>query len=142
MFRKISVKAILICSSVFCFVSLSSAVDTSKTVVQTKDTLLSLTIADLAKYDGKNGNKGYIAVDSVIYDVSTVKSWKNGEHKMGAKAGFDQSEKILKSPHGKSVLKKLKIVGKLIPTVATATATPTAAAPVPANTTTPAPAVK
>jgi predicted heme/steroid binding protein len=119
MFRKISAKAILICVAVVCFISLSSAADTTKTVVQTKDTLLSLTIADLAKYDGKNGNKAYVAIDSVIYDVSNLKSWKNGEHKMGVKAGLDQSEKILKSPHGKSVLKKLKVVGKLIPTVAT-----------------------
>jgi predicted heme/steroid binding protein len=130
MFRKISIKAILICSAVVCFVSLSSAADTTKAVVKTNDTLLSLTITDLAKYDGKNGNKAYVVVDSLIYDVSTLKSWKNGEHKMGVKAGLDQSEKIMKSPHGKSVLKKLKVVGKLIPTVAT-TAKP-AVTPAPA----------
>jgi predicted heme/steroid binding protein len=130
MFRKISIKAILICSAVICFVSLSSAADTTKTVVQSKDTLLSLTIADLAKYDGKNGNKAYVVVDSLIYDVSTLKSWKNGNHKMGVNAGLDQSEKILKSPHGKGVLKKLKVVGKLIPTVAATT--PIATTPAPA----------
>jgi predicted heme/steroid binding protein len=120
MFRKISAKAILICVVVVGFVSLSSAADTTKAVAKTNDTLISLTIADLAKYDGKNGNKAYVAVDSVIYDVSTLKSWKNGEHKMGVKAGLDQSEKIMKSPHGKGVMKKVKVVGKLIPTVATA----------------------
>jgi predicted heme/steroid binding protein len=140
MFRKISVNVILICSAVICLTSLSSATDSSKVVAQTASTQLSLTVADLAKYDGKNGNKAYVAVDSVIYDVSASKSWKNGVHKMGVKAGFDQSEKILKSPHGKSVLKKLPVVGKLIPTVnVQAPAAKPAAVPA---ATTPAPAAK
>ena len=130
MFRKIATSSILICSAVFCLTSLSSAADSSNVVVQAKkDTLLSLTIGDLAMYDGKNGNKAYIAVDSVIYDVSNSKSWKNGEHKRGTKAGFDHSESIMKSPHGKSVIKKLKIVGKLIPTVKAAVAPMTPATP-------------
>ena len=130
MFRKIATSSILICSAVFCLTSLSLATDSSKVVIQAKkDTLLSLTISDLAMYDGKNGNKAYIAVDSVIYDVSNSKSWKNGEHKMGTKAGLDHSERIMKSPHGKNVIKKLKVVGKLIPTVKAAAAPTTPATP-------------
>lgn len=135
MLCKFSVNAILICSAVICLTSLSFATDSSKVIAQ-KATQLSLTVADLVKYDGKNGNKAYVAVDSVIYDVSGLKSWKNGEHKMGVKAGFDQSEKILKSPHGKGVLKKLPVVGKLIPTVNVQAPAVEPAA------TTPAPAVK
>jgi predicted heme/steroid binding protein len=80
--------------------------------VQAMDTLLLLTIEELARYNGKNGMQAYVAVDSVIYDVTGVPAWKNGSHH-GVKAGTDASKAIKKSPHGKKVLKKLKAVGKL-----------------------------
>lgn len=69
---------------------------------------------DLAQFDGKSGRKAYIAVDGVVYDVTGQKSWKNGRHKMGIKAGTDASNKIGSSPHGKGVLKRLPVVGKLV----------------------------
>jgi predicted heme/steroid binding protein len=73
-------------------------------------------VKELAKYNGKNGNPAYIAVDGVVYDVSNNKEWKNGEHiptQGKLKAGIDASEIILKSPHEKSVLKELPVVGNL-----------------------------
>ena len=73
---------------------------------------LQLTAAELAKYDGKNGNPAYIAVNGVIYDVSKVPQWKNGGHQ-GHTAGKDLTSELTKSPHGSSVLKGLPIVGKL-----------------------------
>jgi predicted heme/steroid binding protein len=81
----------------------------------TADTLLCLTIADLAKYNGKDGMPAYVAVDSVIYDQTGVKAWKSGKHE-GGKAGTDITTLIKNSPHGKAVLKKRKVVGKLIAT--------------------------
>lgn len=71
------------------------------------------TLDELKKYDGKNGNKAYVAVDGVVYDVTNVDAWKNGEHKNGITAGNDLSEEINKSPHGKDVLEELPVVGKL-----------------------------
>lgn len=71
------------------------------------------TLDELKKYDGKNGNKAYVAVDKVVYDVTDVGAWKNGEHKNGITAGVDLSEEINKSPHGKDVLEDLPVVGKL-----------------------------
>ncbi len=72
-----------------------------------------MTLQELAKYDGKNGNKAYIAVDGIIYDVSSSFAWQQGEH-AGIKAGSDLSQAIIKAPHGKSKLSQLPVVGKLI----------------------------
>jgi len=74
---------------------------------------LVLTTEELAKYDGKNGNPAYIAVDGVIYDVTDVSFWAEGEHN-GFAAGKDLTEEIKnKSPHGTSKLDGVPIVGKL-----------------------------
>ncbi len=96
---------------VFSFTSMSFAKDETASV----DTLPGMTITELANFDGQNGRKAYIAVDSVIYDVTDVKAWKGGKHK-GNKAGNDVTAKIAKAPHQKSTLKKLNKVGKLIAT--------------------------
>jgi predicted heme/steroid binding protein len=75
---------------------------------------LELTLAELAKYNGKDGNPAYVAVDGVIYDVSAYPKWKNGDHN-GYSAGNDLTEIIkTKSPHGLAKLKGVPVVGKLI----------------------------
>lgn len=70
------------------------------------------TTADLAKYDGSNGAKKYVAIDNVVYDVTDVPAWSGDAHH-GNQPGQDLSERILKAPHKKSVLGKLTVVGKL-----------------------------
>ena len=70
------------------------------------------TLDELKNYDGKEGRKAYIAVDGVVYDVTNVAAWQGGTHH-GNNAGNDVSDRIVKSPHGKSTLEKLEIVGKL-----------------------------
>ncbi|MBN1499840.1 MAG: cytochrome B5 [Spirochaetes bacterium] len=62
---------------------------------------------ELAKFNGINGADAYVAVDGIVYDVSLVKAWKGGKHKMGIRAGKDLSKEIGKSPHGKKVLSLL-----------------------------------
>lgn len=75
---------------------------------------LELTLAELAQYNGKNGQPAYVAVDGVIYDVSGYAKWKNGEHN-GYSAGQDLTDIIKnKSPHGVAKLKEVPIVGKLV----------------------------
>jgi predicted heme/steroid binding protein len=71
------------------------------------------TLQELAKYNGKNGAKAYVAIDGTVYDVSNVEAWKNGEHKRGLKAGQDLSAVIDDAPHARKVLAKLPIVGTL-----------------------------
>ncbi len=72
-----------------------------------------MTLEELAQYNGKDGAKAYIAVDGVIYDVSPIPAWAGGLHQNKVQAGTDASELIGQSPHGKKVLEKLQIVGKL-----------------------------
>lgn len=67
---------------------------------------------ELKKYNGQNGNPAYVAVDGVVYDVTNVEKWKNGKHQ-GLVAGNDLSKAIGSSPHGKSVLNKLPVMGTL-----------------------------
>ena len=76
---------------------------------------LELTVDELAEYNGMDGQPAYIAVDGVIYDVSNVSQWKNGQHN-GFSAGKDLTEEIkTKSPHGISKLTGLPVVGTLKP---------------------------
>lgn len=71
------------------------------------------TTSELKQYDGKNGNKAYVAIDGLVYDLSAVPAWYNGDHH-GLHAGNDLSAEIMRAPHQKSVLAKLQVVGKLV----------------------------
>lgn len=71
--------------------------------------------AELARNNGKNGNDCYVAVDGVVYEISGIAEWINGIHvtTSGVTCGNDHTQKIKESPHGRSVLSRLKVVGRL-----------------------------
>lgn len=71
-----------------------------------------ISLEELKKYNGENGNPAYVAIDGVVYDVSDVDPWQGGKHH-GNVAGQDLSEVIKHAPHKHSVLAKLTEVGKL-----------------------------
>jgi predicted heme/steroid binding protein len=71
------------------------------------------TLAELARYDGQNGNPAYVAVDGIVYDVSGIASWMTGLHVNLHVAGQDLSEAIKQAPHSKSLLSRAKRVGVL-----------------------------
>lgn len=74
---------------------------------------LELTLEELAKYNGQNGQPAYIAVDGIIYDVSNVAPWKGGLHN-GFTAGKDLTSEIKTiSPHGVSKLNLVPKIGKI-----------------------------
>lgn len=93
--------------------SSTATVDTAAADAAANGTL-ELTLDQLKQYDGKNGNPAYVAVDGVIYDVTDVPQWKNGDHN-GYSAGNDLTDIIKnKSPHGVKQLNGVPVVGKLI----------------------------
>jgi len=73
------------------------------------------TLAELAEFDGQDGQPAYVAVDGVVYDVSDLSRWLGGLHMNLHIAGEDLSEDILKAPHSKAMLQRAKVVGKLAP---------------------------
>ena len=60
------------------------------------------TLDELAKYDGTNGAKAYVACNGTVYDVTDLPQWKKGSHE-GHAAGTDLTDVISQSPHGSSV---------------------------------------
>ncbi len=79
---------------------------------QATDALKVFDAAELAKYDGQNGNPAYVAVNGTVYDVSNVSAWRGGVHAGGTiHAGQDQTEALKRSPHGAKNLEGLPIVG-------------------------------
>jgi len=86
--------------------------DSSRDAVSDVDKVF--TLEELEKYDGKDENPAYVAVDGVVYDVSNSSAWRRGEHN-GFQAGNDLTDEIKNiSPHGVSKLKNLTVVGKLV----------------------------
>ncbi len=72
------------------------------------------TTEELAQYNGKDGQPAYVAVEGVVYDVTDVPQWANGDHN-GYEAGQDLTDAIENiSPHGTSVLDGLPVVGTLV----------------------------
>jgi len=91
-----------------------AAATDSATADAAADGMLELTLEELKQFDGKNGNPAYVAVDGVIYDVTDVAKWKNGDHN-GYSAGNDLTDIIKnKSPHGVKNLEGLPVVGKIV----------------------------
>ncbi len=75
---------------------------------------LLLTEKELAAFDGRSGQPGYIAVNGLVYDVSNSARWRNGSHN-GFRAGQDFTEAIKEiSPHGVRVLERLPLVAVLV----------------------------
>lgn len=90
---------------------------TSETSMSMDPAVLELTLEELAKYNGQDGNPAYVAVDGTIYDVTDSPKWSKGKHRSvkGVEAGNDLTEKIKSlSPHGTGILEDYPIVGKLI----------------------------
>lgn len=75
--------------------------------------LLLVSIEELAQFNGKDGNLAFVAVDGQAYDVSNEPNWRNGDHN-GQQAGQDVSAYITGAPHGKGILERFTVVGKII----------------------------
>ncbi len=73
-----------------------------------------ISAAELAKNNGKNGAKCWVAVNGKVYNATGNRSWVNGVHTQSngqAVCGGDMSSVIGDSPHGTSVLSELPVIG-------------------------------
>jgi predicted heme/steroid binding protein len=71
-----------------------------------------LTLEELAAYNGKNGMAAYVAVDGMIYDVTNHPEWTMGEHG-GNIAGTDITAMLKAASHGLGKLDEVPMVGTL-----------------------------
>lgn len=72
------------------------------------------TLEELSQYDGSGGRPAYVAIDSVVYDVSLEASWGGGTH-FSLYAGKDFTEIFNACHRGRTeVLRNLTQVGVLI----------------------------
>ncbi|NKE10678.1 MULTISPECIES: cytochrome b5 domain-containing protein [Kocuria] len=59
-----------------------------------------------------DGADCWIAVNGVVYDMSVFPDWARGRHH-GIKAGTDATEKFVGSGHGRDILERMPVVGRL-----------------------------
>ncbi len=89
----------------------SSATQTSASDTTTKtENGKTFTKEELAKYNGQNGSSAYVAVDGVVYDMSSV--FKNGTH-FSHIAGTELTNAFY-SYHAKSSITKYPVIGKYL----------------------------
>lgn len=70
------------------------------------------TTTDLAKYNGKDGNLAYVAVNGTVYDVTNSAAWAAATH-FGLTAGKDLTNEFASCHTGQPVLSRLKVVGMM-----------------------------
>lgn len=72
------------------------------------------TVEELAMYNGENGNPPYVAVNGIVYDLSSKVVWRQGNH-FGLKAGRDLTAEFQRCHQGiLTRLQQLPQVGTLI----------------------------
>jgi predicted heme/steroid binding protein len=69
------------------------------------------TLEELATYNGQDGQPAYVAVNGVVYDLTSSTMWRNGSHN-GVQAGQDLTS-IFQSQHGDDRLGEFPVVGRL-----------------------------
>lgn len=88
--------------------SVSSQAATTQNISVSTENEQTFTKDELAKYNGQNGSSAYVAVDGVVYDMSSV--FKNGTH-FSHIAGTELTNAFY-SYHAKSSITKYPVIGK------------------------------
>lgn len=100
-------------SSIICSKANQITSSTIELPQQVQPALRDFTLQELAKYNGKDGNAAYVAVNGVVYDVTNNAAWAAATH-FGLMAGKDLTSEFSSCHPGQPTLSKLKIVGKII----------------------------
>lgn len=72
-----------------------------------------MTIAELAKFDGRQGRPAYVAVSGVVYDLSSSPRWVEGNHEVLHQAGQDLTEELKAAPHIRAVVERFPVIGRI-----------------------------
>ncbi|MDD4772332.1 MAG: cytochrome b5 domain-containing protein [Eubacteriales bacterium] len=70
------------------------------------------TLDELSRYNGRNGNPAYVAINDIVYDVTGNAAWGGATH-FGLTAGTDVTSPFASCHAGQPILSKLKVVGKI-----------------------------
>lgn len=89
--------------------STSDETDTTETTTEETEESSVFTAQSLAYYDGQEGRPAYVAVNGVVYDVTSSPRWRDGAHN-GFQAGRDLTRQF-NNQHGDSRLDRFPIVG-------------------------------
>ena len=73
-----------------------------------------ITLEELAKNNGRNGSRAFIAFDGKVYDVTDSDLWSGGDHLGAHQAGKDLTRDIDAAPHGPENLDRVTLVGVLV----------------------------
>ncbi|MFY0594199.1 cytochrome b5 domain-containing protein [Roseivirga sp.] len=68
--------------------------------------------SQLALRNGQDKEEIWVAYQGKIYDVTTSKLWRNGQH-YEHWAGQDLTNELPDAPHTETVFKKFKVIGEL-----------------------------
>ncbi|ABE52360.1 cytochrome b5 domain-containing protein [Methanococcoides burtonii] len=71
------------------------------------------TTEELAKYNGKDGEKCYFAYKGKVYDVTESMLWEDGDHQGMHEGGIDLTADHEDAPHDDDVLEDFPVVGTL-----------------------------
>ena len=77
------------------------------------DTMRTFTEAELSRYNGRDGNPAYVAVNGIVYDVTNNAAWGGATH-FGLVAGTDVTSQFASCHSGQPILSKLEVVGKMV----------------------------
>lgn len=74
---------------------------------------VTMTLEELAEFNGKNGKPAYVAVNGMIYDVTNNAAWAAATH-FGLTAGRDLTSEFASCHADQQILSQLKLIGKLV----------------------------
>ncbi|MDI3539924.1 MAG: hypothetical protein PWR29_1411 [Methanolobus sp.] len=70
------------------------------------------TLEEVAKYNGRNGQRAYVVYSGKVYDVTDSDFWDGGEHMGLHEAGTELTEALdMEAPHESDSLDSFKVVG-------------------------------
>jgi len=72
-----------------------------------------MTLEELARCDGQEGRKAFVAVNGNVYDFTASPLWQKGDHQGLHLAGADLTEELQDAPHVRAVIERFPVVDQI-----------------------------